>query len=83
MPNCAQDGTRYLPNGVAETLRHQKVNICSSVLLPNLSVACIVKRNGRLPATAFGIPLSYGRRANNQVGRLNLCLTAIGSHDGT
>lgn len=38
---------------------------CSSVLLPNLSVACIVKRNGRLPTTAFGIPLSYGRRANN------------------
>lgn len=37
----------------------------SSVLLPNLSIACIVKRNGRLPATAFGIPLSYGRRANN------------------
>ncbi len=34
----------------------------SSVLLPNLSIACIVKRNGRLPASAFGIPLSYRQR---------------------
>ena len=26
VPNYVQDGTRYLPNGAAETLRHQKVN---------------------------------------------------------
>lgn len=26
-PNCVQGGTRFLPNGAAETLRHQKVNI--------------------------------------------------------
>ena len=26
-PNCVQGGTRYLPNGAAEALRHQKVNI--------------------------------------------------------
>ena len=40
---------------------------CSSVLLPNLSVALShpASTRGRLPATAFGIPLSYGRRANN------------------